>query len=75
MAGHNLGLVITRLRKERGMTRYRLARESGVSYSYLVGIEEGKHSPSMNIALKIAAALGVTVAELIGEGEVHAQNK
>jgi transcriptional regulator with XRE-family HTH domain len=56
---------ITRLRKSRKMTPYRLAKLAGVSRSHLMAIEAGRTDPSVGTLCKIAAALGVPVTELL----------
>lgn len=43
-----------------------LARESGVSRSYLYQVESGESSPTQEKLLALANALGVTVPELLG---------
>ena len=56
----NLGLF----RRLRGETRQAIARSAEISYIYLVDIESVKVMPSTVIQGRIAAALGVTVAEM-----------
>jgi len=61
----NAGKIVE-LREAMGMTRYRLAKKSDIAYSYLADIEKGKQTnPTVDIVKKIAAALGVSVNELI----------
>lgn len=64
---NNIGTKITEIRENQGMTRYRLALNSGISFSYLTALEKNDHSPSIEILQKVALALGVTVSELIDE--------
>lgn len=67
-----IGKRITQLRVAKEMTRYRLAKESNISFSYLNNIEEDKHNPSLDIIIKISNCLGVTLDELVkGEEESH----
>jgi len=55
------------LRKGKGYTLSRLASISGVSQPYLQQIESGQRkNPSGVILQKLAAALGTTVADLMG---------
>jgi len=61
------GTCIKRVREEKGISRYRLAKDSGISYSHLTAIEDNKHSPSLEVVRKIASGLGVTVSELLRE--------
>ncbi|MFC3768334.1 helix-turn-helix domain-containing protein [Paenibacillus sp. GCM10012303] len=66
----DIGTRISGLREAKKITRYRLAVSSGVSYSYLVALEENKHSPSLEMIEKIASGLGTTVSKLLEESEV-----
>lgn len=56
------------LRKERGLTQEWLAKQAGLTQPY-VAILEGRYSrnPSLSTVRRIAAALGVTISELVGE--------
>ena len=47
------------LRAERGMSRKELAELAGVHYQTIGYLERGEYSPSLVLALRIAAALGV----------------
>lgn len=62
-----IGIRITKLREKRGWTRYRLAKQSGVSYSYLTALEEGDHSPSLDVLEKIASGLEIELVDLLKE--------
>ena len=56
------------LRKAKGLTVVRLAQVSGVSDAYLRQLEDGRRdNPTGEILQKISAALGTTVADLLGE--------
>jgi transcriptional regulator with XRE-family HTH domain len=61
-----LAMRLKRLREERGLTQDRLAKRSGVSHGYLARLEIGMHDPSLSTLKKLAKALKVTVAELVG---------
>jgi len=47
------------LRADRGMSRKELAELVGVHYQTIGYLERGEYSPSLVLALRIAAALGV----------------
>lgn len=65
-----LGRAIASLRTARGMKRMDLKRASGLSYPYISEIENGsKKSPSLKAVAAIAAALGVSPAELQARAE------
>lgn len=57
--------VITRLRRERGMTREALAEASGVSASYLSEVERGYKRPSTDVLAALAHALGMAPSALL----------
>ncbi|NOJ72446.1 helix-turn-helix domain-containing protein [Paenibacillus alvei] len=61
----NVGEAIVRLREKRGITRYRLAKKSTLSYSYLAALEESKHNPSIEVLEKLACGLEIPLTELI----------
>ncbi|MFD4638317.1 helix-turn-helix domain-containing protein [Lentzea sp. NPDC058436] len=55
------------LRQERGWSLDTLAERSGASKSYLSKVERGQSTPSIAVAISLATALGVDVAEIFGE--------
>lgn len=59
------GKVDNRVRELRaagpGMTQQALAEAVGVSRQTIIAIEQGRYSPSLEVALKIAAAFGEPV--------------
>jgi putative transcriptional regulator len=56
---------IRRLRFERGeMTQAELAEGVGVTRQTIIAIEQGRYSPSLEMAFQIAGALGVTLDEV-----------
>lgn len=55
------------LRARRGWTLAEFAERSGVSRSMLSKVERGEASPTATILLRLAAALDLTLAELITE--------
>lgn len=54
-------------RNDKNWTQERLEAESGVSQGYISALERGTKQPTIPIVKKLAAALGVTVAELLGD--------
>jgi putative transcriptional regulator len=55
---------IRRLRAERGeMTQAELAERIGVTRQTVIAIEQGRYSPSLEMAFRIAHALGVPLDE------------
>jgi len=61
----SLGGRVRELRERRGMSRKLLARESQVSERYLAQLEAGAGNISVMLLRRVAAALGVTVAEVL----------
>jgi transcriptional regulator with XRE-family HTH domain len=59
-----LGAAIRQLRDKRGVTQEDLAHDAGVTTGTLSLIERGKSNPAWGTIKSIAAALGVTVAEV-----------
>jgi transcriptional regulator with XRE-family HTH domain len=44
-----------------------LAKKAGMSYTFLSNVERGKADPSLTTLKRLAAALGITVSELVKE--------
>lgn len=55
------------LRKARGFTQKELAEAVGLSQPFLCQVENGRKQTTVGTLVKIAAALRVSVGELIGE--------
>lgn len=55
---------VRELRKQAGITQEELARRSGLTKSYLSGVEKGKHSPTGLALERIATALSVPMSKL-----------
>jgi len=64
-----LGPAIRRVRRERGLTQEELAGEVGASVAHLSRLESGARQPSLEGLLRVAAALGVEVGELLEASE------
>lgn len=60
--------VIRLLREERerqGVSKYAIEQRTGVSQQMVGYVERGLRNPSLEVALRIAAALGVNLADVI----------
>jgi len=57
------------IRKQRGISLRELKKASGVAVSNLARYEAGEGDPRLSTLRKVAKALGVTVAVLIGESK------
>ncbi|WP_351224560.1 pyridoxamine 5'-phosphate oxidase family protein [Streptomyces sp. NPDC002133] len=62
----DLGRRIAARREELGLTRDELADRSGAATAYVEYIEERAATPGIGVMLRLADALGTTVAELTG---------
>ena len=67
----DLGGRVALLRRSRGLSLRALASEAGVSSSFLSQLENGRTNASVSSLRKIAAALGLTPAQLLDDGAVH----
>ena len=59
-----IGKRIKELRKTRGLSQERVAELLDISPNYLSGIECGRENPTLDLLLRLAAALKVDVAAL-----------
>ena len=57
------------LRERRGLSKYGLARESGVSREYIGKIERGKANPTLPVTAQISHGLGMTLEQFTHELE------
>jgi len=62
-------LRLRAFREGKGVSLRALKRVSGVAVATLARIEAGGYDPRLSTLKKLAKALGVTVAELIGESK------
>jgi transcriptional regulator with XRE-family HTH domain len=65
-----LGRAVQALRKERGLSQEALATDSGVERAYLSGIERGVQNLTVMTLTRVAATLGVTLAEIMLAAQV-----
>src|SRR3954462_13810942 len=62
----NFGDVMRRLRQEAGLSQAGLAAAAGVHLRQIHRYESGEQQPALDVAQRLAAALGVTLDELAG---------
>ena len=68
MATETLKTRLKNLREGKGLTKYRLAKLSGISQTYIYRIEQGEiKNPRRDTLQALAKGLGITLAQLIGE--------
>lgn len=58
------GERIKRLRKTSDLTAADIAKDAGITPQYLHAIERGEYSPSDDVKIRIAKAMGVQVGEI-----------
>ncbi|MBO8129837.1 MAG: helix-turn-helix transcriptional regulator [Peptococcaceae bacterium] len=69
-----MSVQLKKIRIEKGLSQVKLARISGVAQSSISEIESGKTKPIITTLEKLAAALDVPVAALLGDGEGQGKN-
>lgn len=60
-----LGKNISKIRKKKNMTQYKLAKEIFSDQSALARIEDGKVNPTIKTLLKISSVLKCSVKDLL----------
>ncbi len=71
----NIGSIITQLRKEKSISREDLGTIVGTSGAVIGRYERNEITPSVEIANKIALALGVSLDYLVGNNSVMVKDK
>lgn len=61
--------LLRAVRRQRGLTLETLAEQTGLTKSYLSKVERRQSTPSIAVALKVARALDVDVAQLFSDEE------
>jgi len=65
-----IGSNIRRLRKASGLSLDALAKETGFTKGYFSKVENSDKAPPVSTLVVIAKALGVTISEVFGEGQM-----
>jgi transcriptional regulator with XRE-family HTH domain len=63
-----MGNRLQRLRKAAGLSQSKLAKRSGIPLPTLQQWEQGRRTPLLDAAAKVAVAIGCTLDELAGIG-------
>jgi transcriptional regulator with XRE-family HTH domain len=67
MASKGLDQIIRELREKKGLTQEELAFKAKVTPGYVAQLELGlRKNPSLDVVRRLARALGVRLAELLG---------
>lgn len=64
----NIIRLLQQERKRRGVSKYMLERQSGISQQMIGYLERGLRKPSLEIALRFADGLGLDLADVIKKG-------
>lgn len=59
------GIVISKLRVQKGLTQERLSGLAGIARSHLVALENGEKTVKLDTMWRIADALGIKPSEII----------
>jgi XRE family transcriptional regulator, aerobic/anaerobic benzoate catabolism transcriptional regulator len=72
---HSMGKRVREARDRRGMSRRALSESAGVSERYLAQLEAGEGNASVVLLRRVAAALGVSLTELVGHNEAPVEQR
>jgi transcriptional regulator with XRE-family HTH domain len=61
--------LLLELRIKKGLSHEKLARETGLSRSYIGYLEKGERRPTVEVAVKLSLALGVKFSTIIKKVE------
>jgi transcriptional regulator with XRE-family HTH domain len=64
-----LGRAVRAIRTERGLSQVQLAEATGFIQAWISHVERGARNPSWENVVRLAAGLGVSVAELAARAE------
>ena len=64
-----IGIIISRMRTEKGMTQEQLAGLAGISRSHLALVESGRKVLRLDTLWKIAEGLGTEAWRILKEGD------
>lgn len=62
----SIGENLKKIRNELGLSQKQVATIADINYITLSNIENNYQTPSLNVAVKIADALGLTIDEVVG---------
>jgi transcriptional regulator with XRE-family HTH domain len=63
-SAQKLGKRLRQLRRDAGLTQERLSIATGLSQTYISGVENGTRNPSFKTLDKLAKALNVSIADI-----------
>jgi len=65
------GAVVQKHRKAKGLSQEALAERADIHHTHVGLIERGERNASLNVAYRVARALGLPLSTLIAEAERH----
>lgn len=66
MSAKRLGIKLKQFRMQRRLTQVAVAKKVRVTQAYIALLEKGKQNPTLDVLERLAKALRVTMAELVG---------
>ena len=63
------GIIISKLRVQKGLTQEKMSGLAGIARSHLVALENGEKTVKLDTMWRIAEALGISPSELIRRTE------
>ena len=69
------GVVISKLRVQKGLTQENLSGLAGIARSHLAALENGEKTVKLDTMWRIADALGISPSELIRKTEAESSKK
>jgi transcriptional regulator with XRE-family HTH domain len=70
-----LGNVIRTAREVNGLSQEALADAAGLHRTYISLLERGLRNPSLVVLVRLAAALGISAAELVARFEMQTMER
>ncbi len=65
----SFGIIISKLRVQKGLTQEKMSGLAGIARSHLVALENGEKTVKLDTMWRIAEALGISPSELIRRTE------
>ena len=64
-----LGAVMTDLRTKRKWSQEEVAHKAGYSSRYIIKVEKGQHTPSVDLLVAVAELFGLSGSQLLAKAE------
>jgi transcriptional regulator with XRE-family HTH domain len=69
-----MGIRLKKLRRAKGMSQAALAKGADISRGYLIRLEAGEQDPTLGTLMRLAKALKVPLATLLGIRRLRRMN-